>query len=331
MRPNKPRGFTLVELLVVIAIIGILVSLLLPAVQSAREAARRASCASNLKQLALAALLYEDTNKALPSGNTGPWNGSAFAAGWTDPTGGASLPWGSFGWPALILPQIEGQAVYDSIDFSVPAYSEYIAEDNTPSGWGGASKNRGPAGDPRNKQASESQPPVFVCPSAHRALNMPSSVNRFATRKDYAIASGTGGCCPERNQSDGGAFPNLHSGVGWLRSGVKLGEIADGTSSTFLFTEYMHAANHSWVSTDLGGNEFFWVHHVSQGYTMCGHGTMPPNDTFWNTRAASSDHPGGIQVAYVDGHVGFVSDFVDMDVCCAAFTREGGETLPLPQ
>ena len=94
-----------------------------------------------------------------------------------------------------------------------------------------------------------------------------------------------------------------------------------------LFIEYAHNANHSWVDLEMGGNEFMWVHHVSQGYTISGHGSMPPNDTFWNTRAASSDHPSGVQAVFADGHVTFISDFVDMNAYNAAHTREGGDLI----
>ena len=107
----RSRGFTLVELLVVIAIIGILVALLLPAVQAAREAARRTQCSNNLKQYGLALHNYHDTYTALPPG--GLWNVSA--ADWGHPAPS---------WQARVLPYAEGQAVYDKIDWDLMNYSK---------------------------------------------------------------------------------------------------------------------------------------------------------------------------------------------------------------
>src|SRR3954469_24840271 len=102
---HKKDGFTLVELLVVIAIIGILVALLLPAIQSAREAARRTQCKSSIKNLALALQNYHDSRKSFPPGSL-----------WVNPTppsaDGAEVK-GNWSWGALILPFVEETAVYD--------------------------------------------------------------------------------------------------------------------------------------------------------------------------------------------------------------------------
>jgi prepilin-type N-terminal cleavage/methylation domain-containing protein/prepilin-type processing-associated H-X9-DG protein len=103
---NERRGFTLIELLVVISIIGVLIALLLPAVQAAREAARRASCINNLKQLGIALHNYHDGYNILPSGYT-------YTLGYA--TGG-------FGWAAMVLPRIEQKPLFDSINFDLPAW-----------------------------------------------------------------------------------------------------------------------------------------------------------------------------------------------------------------
>jgi prepilin-type N-terminal cleavage/methylation domain-containing protein len=98
LRPIR-AGFTLVELLVVIAIIGILIALLLPAVQAAREAARRSQCTNNMKQLAMGMHLYSDSFKSLPSGGFNNWNASLYTAGWA----------------ARIFPYIEQKNYYEQM------------------------------------------------------------------------------------------------------------------------------------------------------------------------------------------------------------------------
>ena len=329
MSTSRRSAFTLVELLVVIAIIGILVALLLPAVQAAREAARRMSCQNNLKQMALATLVYEDTFKMLPPGSTGPViNQTAggpftsgfnpgFPSGWTDPQHGSDLPWGHFGWPAVILPFIEGENLQDAIDFTKPAYARSIPEDG---------QERGPAGDPANEFAATNMPEYFACPSAHRV----KPVNEF---KDYGINyDHNGTCCPERMfnyEDDAGGF----SGIGFLRSNVRLHQITDGTSNTFLFLEFAHFGNHSFTDYDEGANQFFFVHHISQGYVTCTEhdGTpTPPNSVTRNHRGAHSDHPGGIQAVMCDGHVVFVTNHIDFNTYQAMFSRDKGEVVTPP-
>ena len=123
-------------------------------------------------------------------------------------------------------------------------------------------------------------------------------------------------------------------GIAFLRSGIKIGELRDGTSNTFAVIEFAHFGNHSWVAYDKGANQFLFVHHVSQGYVTCAEhdGTpTPPNSTTWNHRGAHSDHPDGVQAVMCDGHVLFVSDHIDYTTYRALFTRNGGETVSLPK
>jgi type II secretory pathway pseudopilin PulG len=305
----------LIELLVVIAIVAVLIGLLLPAVQKVREAANRSACANNLHQMVLAAHLYVDARGALPPGSFGPMIGNnQFPAGWCDPVGGCGLPWGHFGWPAALLPYLEQDNLYKTMDFNVPAYSESIPEESAWSPTG----DRGPAvvsfnGNPNpNITAANNMPRVFVCPSARR-------VKPATQFKDYGINGGTGSaCCPERTSAG-------MDGVAWVNSKVRLADIADGTSNTFLFLEFVHYGVHSWIPEGDGANQFFWVHHPSQGYAE---GNAPPNNTGYNTRGPHSAHPGGVQAVMADGRLVWVGDHINDTVYKALFTRRGGEVVP---
>ena len=311
MRTNHflRRAFTLIELLVVIAIIAILIGLLLPAVQKVREAAARASCTNNLKQLSIAAHAYHDVYGYLPMGSSGPMNGNnSFPSGWCDPQYGCSLPWGHFSWAAVILPYIEASAVYNQINFNVPAYANAIWEDI---GGGGSPTNRGPAGNAANQLAANSMPKVFVCPSSLRGLSDPTS----NTQKDYGMNGGTGACCPERTAAG-------MDGIAWVNGKVRLTDITDGTSNTFMFLEKSNYQDQSWLPDTYGSNHFIWVHHPSQGYVQ---GYTLPNVDAFNNRGPQGYHTGGVMVSMADGHVQFIPNSISSITYRALFTRAAGD------
>ncbi len=330
MGKRRKNGFTLVELLVVIAIIGVLVALLLPAVQSARESARRIQCTNNMKQITLAMLVYHDAHKSFMPGNFHP---DPIPSGWSRVCG--NCPWGSWGWPAFILPQMEAQNLYDTLDFSTQSFAEVVMD-------GGS--DQGPGGDPVHRDASNSMPDAFICPSAIAGALLPQNANREAY-KDYAVNGGTGSCCPERNKP--------HDGIAWWNSGVSIADVVDGSSNTFFMLEFAHNANHSFTRSGAGANQFFFVHHISQGYAVFGeHGVgdfvrsqggvneaVRNRGPIWipnffidegvqiNSRGAFSDHPGGLNVSYGDGRVAFMSEGIDIVLYGSQFTREGNEAF----
>lgn len=288
------RAFTLVELLVVIAIIGVLIALLLPAVQQAREAARRMQCSNNLKEMSLAMHNYHDVYGSFAMGNRfyGP---GGYPRNTSD---------NSWGWPAFILPFLEQQNLHDKLNMNTSPWTSEMA-DNWFNTFGASPVTT-------NKAACMLQPQVFVCPSVPRK----GSEHEF---KDYAINGGVERCCPERQK---------RSGVGDRNSAYGFRSITDGSSNTFLFLEQKHWADlpASDKSFGLPVNPFVWVIHQSNGYA---NGYYPPNapqPAKTTCRMARGMHPGGVMASMCDGHVEFVSDTVNFQLWKNTFTRQGGES-----
>ncbi len=304
----RKQGFTLVELLVVIAIIGVLIALLLPAVQQAREAARRMQCTNNMKQIAIGMHNYHDTFKSFPCGTL------ALNSHQSNAENDGVFYKGMIGWPAMMLSFVEANNLADRIDFSRKAWTSEKA-DSYFSDWGSD-------GDTANQFAAQNMPPTFVCPSAARR----GPANEF---KDYAMNAGNAGssCCPERALR--------FNGIGYKNSGVDFSMITDGTTNTFLLLEQKHN-NDEQTITDRGAatNPFFWVNHNSEGLTISHQGgtSFPPNVVIDGVacRTSRSDHPGGVLAAMCDGSVTFIPETIARDPWRALHTRDGNEVVRLP-
>lgn len=287
------RGFTLVELLVVLAVISIMMALLLPAVQAAREAARMTQCKNNLHQMGVALHHYHDTYKSFPAGMI--WPNQTF-------------------WTGLLLPQIEQAAMYDSFDFGV----RWNADGST------------------NEQACGTYLSVFRCPSTtapeHRDTNgIPDRVpcNYLACTSGKILFES--GPPPLIGRSDA-------DGLFYVNSNIRMGEITDGTSNTVAIGEAIFI----YISQGIdhyGLNQFIdhWYIGTVEGNTneiseSMGSTAAPINayrdrSLFVDTRemAYSSEHPGGAQVVFADGHVSFISETIDRDVWSGLGSRSGDE------
>jgi len=299
-------GFTLVELLVVIAIIGMLIALLLPAVQAAREAARRMSCSNNLKQIALAMHNHHDVRLALPPGcrfyrelyNSGSYHSIGEGSG---------IYCGMVGWAAFILPFAEQQALFDAIDFSRPMYTEAVPDTYLESP-GGA------CGDVANQDVCARTPAFFQCPT--------TNTSRRRTQKDYSLP---GMDWPERADQDQINNSPYHRPPRYLafyqNSECTLATVEKGTSNVFMIVEQSCTLPEK-IHTDVtwpidGQNPFLFTSHVAAGwamFTLRNYTNIPPNPTplpaNGHRKGARSFHSGGLQVARFDGSVHFVADTI---------------------
>ncbi len=306
MSPRRPDGFTLVELLVVIAIIGILVSLLLPAVQAARETARRTQCANHLKQLAQAALQHEQSQGYLPTGGWGH--------GWVgDPDRGFTMSQPG-GWLYNISPYLEQQALHDL-------------------GVGANAAGR--------TQAIQTAVALFNCPSRRPVEFVPYNYGTFANsnpistafRSDYAANSGdvaANNCCwygpdslsagdamtdTQWQQNDADVFND--TGVSYLRSQVRLANVRDGASNTYLVGEkYLNPDDY------LTGNDWGDDQSWNMGFDgdinrwTASTGPPPMQDTPGIAIFVifGSAHSGTFEMAFCDGSAHAMSYSIDPEI-----------------
>ncbi len=292
--PSRPvrRAFTLIELLVVIAIIAVLISLLLPAVQSAREAARRMQCTNNLKQIALGAMNYESSSGTLPPAML--CNG------------------GNIGFTSLlrICPFIEQNPVFNATNFSLPFFM--------PDNWTVPGVGISIFFCPSDPSAGISNPLEFGPPTyqefhAHYSGNV-GPWNAFNLFSSPSVG-GFGGLYTDPQLANYAKGPIIAGG------GVTLASITDGTSNTIMYSENGHgvfststqAYIHAWSGADPTSTSLEarfqpnWGRHYSDPVNDLSNSAL----TTWAILDGMSFHPGGVNVAICDGSVRFLRDSID--------------------
>ncbi|MEW4561765.1 DUF1559 domain-containing protein [Bremerella sp. JC770] len=308
----KNAAFTLVELLVVIAIIGVLIALLLPAVQQAREAARRMSCTNNMKQLGLAIHNYHDTFSRFPPGYLHPGDPNINFNDWND--------WAnSYGWGAFILPFIEQSALHDSMDFTTP--------------WTAAE--------------AQHELSAFVCPSDPgpplnkfyyqgnnlQDANQPES-ERMA-KSNYVANVGTLSVNGYWSKSSSSA------GVAGYKSDLKFKDFVDGTSHTIYFCERDSVHTRGSGQYEVGGAVWIGVpkaygagtssHVLGRFAGSASESTIypinSPKGTYGAYLGVNSQHPGGVSVTLGDGSVRFLSEYTEWQTVAGLARRADGAVL----
>ena len=314
----QKRGFTIIELLVVIAIISILIALLLPAVQSARESARRIQCSNNLKQLSLAAIQHEELYGWYPSGG---W--SKRWIGLPDRGAGEGQPGG---WIYNVLPFVEQSNLY-KLGGSDSTNADHLEQ------------------NARRLQTSVS---IFNCPSRRgqenyvneRTFLLADPVSEVA-RNDYAFNGGhrvlVHGDGPETlAEEDSFAWPDNSqaTGISFQRSKVQHRDIIDGTSNTYLVAE-KHLRNDRYTTgNDHGDNESMFSGDDRDLLRFTG-GELdtsfrPLSDAFASAQEGfvfGSAHPQGFQAAFCDGSVRFVQFGISQQIHSRLGNREDGEVI----
>jgi prepilin-type N-terminal cleavage/methylation domain-containing protein len=301
MRRSVPKAFTLVELLVVVTIIGILIALLLPAVQAAREAARRSQCSNNIKQIGLGAMSFQQLQNRFPPGNLGPIpQGDPGATGYDAQFTGVL---------AFLLPHLEMKPVSDLADEDVASYGGISIFDVSRKGlryW-----NRAPAWT-----AAQAKIGSFICPSdtPYEKLTPWAMLSCYLNGNTLTYLatyfSPPGGDPLGRTNYIGvaGYFGHVNNpgtdalqGVFWNRSKIDFRDITDGSSNTLLFGEAMGGQD-----ADGTGHSYAWF---SAGFmTSCWGLSDSPG--WWQF---SSNHPKTVQFCMADGAVVSLSTQIDYD------------------
>ncbi len=324
----KRRGFTLVELLVVIAIIGILVALLLPAVQSAREAARRMQCVNNLKQLSLAALNHESTLSEFPAARTGCDGLLGVCAGMKQMGNVAGVNLRTQGASVFVhlLPYIEQQALFDQFDLE----NKTIWDAGQWNGWHSDVKLVAAMATPLNelKCPSDAELQSFSEYTHQAPVEIRPATSSYAgVAGDVGPALGNDPLFPNRSDSRGKAYELKYNNTGvffYVRR-IQLREITDGTTKTMFFGETINGHTAENVNIWSNGNRCT----SSMRTTVTPLNTIPGPIVVGASNTVTpgshggfnSRHPGGANFSMGDGSVAFVQDDIDERQYRAMSTR----------
>jgi prepilin-type N-terminal cleavage/methylation domain-containing protein/prepilin-type processing-associated H-X9-DG protein len=306
---QRRSGFTLIELLVVIAIIAVLIALLLPAVQSAREAARRAQCTNNLKQIALAANNYESANGCFPGGS---YSGTLF-----NPPHWGTYP-ENFSCFARMLGFFEQGAMYNAINFNLSSadYANLTICGVRINSLICPSDNQNETISFPATQASSNVTPGWSFNEIPTNFPLPS----WATQAFTSYAGNAGTFTFGFSNLMPPAVVQAHNGVIYNDSAVKISAITDGTSNTFLFAEHSKSllfqldpayavSDGCWQSGRWYDTLFATLYPINLGRgTFINFGADSPN--YYLPTDAGSLHPGGANFAFCDGSVHFVKNSV---------------------
>ena len=324
LRRIRP-AFTLVELLVVIAIIGVLVALLLPAVQAARESARRMQCVNNEKQIGLALLNYESTHGSFPAGRHG-----CDASLWPDIPGCERPPTikrAAISAFVKLLPHLELASLARQLDLSNQNLIIFDAE---------ADIYFGPWATPAVQEALNTRPSVFVCPTADSLPE--TALGNYAPGTGWQLPPATGDyamCMGHRGPTwnrDFFAVKTDNSGIFFYIREIELREIEDGASNTFFGGEVLesHGLNSSniWSRSERhldGMRTADNPVNTPPGLGKTHRKRVDPLGPYFANGAFGSRHPRGANFVFADGHVDFVSEDIDLDAYFAFATRASQE------